>query len=102
MVTSGRIASVRKKSANDRITVAAVVADGQSPFEFAVACEVFGIDRSDDVGRPWYRFLVCSEDARPVVAHTGFQIVPRHGLEALRSPGLLDPARHPPGPGHEL
>ena len=28
-------------------TVATVVVDGANPFEFAVACEVFGIDRSE-------------------------------------------------------
>jgi transcriptional regulator GlxA family with amidase domain len=67
-----------------RHTVATVVFDGVSPFEFAVACEVFGIDRSADVGAPWYRFVVCSADPSPVTARTGFTIGTRHGLEALR------------------
>src|SRR3954471_12276608 len=82
--TSGRIAHVRKKSANGRIIVAAVVADGQSPFEFAVACEAFGIDRSEDVGQPWYRFRVCGVGPAPIATETGFGIVAPYGLEALR------------------
>jgi transcriptional regulator GlxA family with amidase domain len=61
-----------------------VVADGQSPFEFAVACEVFGIDRSEDLGVPWYRFLVCGVGPSPIRAQTGFEIVVPHGLEALQ------------------
>lgn len=67
-----------------RHTVAAVVFEAVSPFEFAVACEVFGIDRSADVGAPWYRFVVCSSDPSPVTAKTGFTIGTSHGLEALR------------------
>lgn len=46
-------------------TVAAVVADGVSPFELSVACEVFGLDRSDVVD-PWYRFMVCKVGRGPV------------------------------------
>ncbi|HEX3426833.1 MAG TPA: helix-turn-helix domain-containing protein [Acidimicrobiales bacterium] len=67
-----------------RHLVAAVVFDGVSPFEFAVACEVFGIDRTKDVGVPWYRFLVCAAGPTPVRAGTGFTIGTSHGLEALR------------------
>ena len=72
---------MRKKTAK---TVAAVVANGQSPFEFAVACEVFGIDRSADFGVPWYRFLVCGADPSPIRAQAGFEIVAPYGLDALR------------------
>jgi transcriptional regulator GlxA family with amidase domain len=77
---------VQKEAAKKirRHTVAAVVFDGVSPFEFAVACEVFGVDRSDDVGAPWYRFVVCAAGPSPVTAGTGFTIGTRHGLEALR------------------
>jgi transcriptional regulator GlxA family with amidase domain len=60
------------------------VADGLSPFEFAVACEVFGIDRSEDAGVPWYRFVVCAATPPPITAKTGFTITTAHGLEALR------------------
>jgi len=77
---------VQKEAAKKtrRHLVAAVVFEGVSPFEFAVACEVFGIDRSVDVGAPWYRFVVCAAEPSPVTAKTGFTIGTEHGLEALR------------------
>jgi transcriptional regulator GlxA family with amidase domain len=75
---------MRKDSAKRRHTVAAVVANDLSPFEFAVACEVFGIDRSDDVGFPWYRFLVCGADPSPITTKTGFTLNAPYGLEGLR------------------
>ena len=53
-----------------------VVCNGVSPFEFAVACEVFGSDRSD-LGVPWYRFLVCAAQPPPITSTA-------HGLEGLR------------------
>ncbi|MBV8305301.1 MAG: helix-turn-helix domain-containing protein [Acidimicrobiia bacterium] len=48
-----------------RHTVAALAFDDAGPFELAVACEVFGIDRSN-LGVPWYGFMVCSAVDRPV------------------------------------
>ena len=81
--TSGRILSLRKKAASRRKTVAAVVCNGVSPFEFAVACEVFGLDRSE-LGVPWYRFLVCAAEPPPVTTPMGFTIDTPHGLGALR------------------
>ena len=38
-------------------TVAAVVDQGALTFDFAIPCEVFGLDRSD-IASPWYEFLV--------------------------------------------
>jgi transcriptional regulator GlxA family with amidase domain len=70
--------------AGRRRTVAAVVSHGLSPFEFAVACEVFGIDRSD-LGVPWYRFVVCAAERPPITTSAGFSIDCVRGLEALRS-----------------
>jgi transcriptional regulator GlxA family with amidase domain len=77
---------VRKETAKKirRHVVAAVVFDGVSPFEFAVACEVFGIDRSVDVGEPWYRFKVCGASPGPIKTKTGFSMNTPYGLEALR------------------
>jgi AraC family transcriptional regulator, transcriptional activator FtrA len=65
-----------------RHTVAVVVTNGASAFEFGVACEVFGIDRSE-LGVPWYRFLVCAPEAGPVSVRSGFAITAPYGLEAL-------------------
>ena len=81
--TSGRLAQVRKKAASGRRTVAAVICNGVSPFEFAVACEVFGLDRSE-LGVPWYRFLVCAAQPPPVMTAMGFSIDTPHGLDSLR------------------
>ena len=75
---------MRKFPANGRHTVAAVVTHGTSPFEHGVVCEVFGIDRSADVGRPWYRFIVCAADPPPISTGVGYTIDTPYGLEALR------------------
>ncbi len=53
--------------------VAAVVTHGVSPFELSVACEVFGLDRSELVD-PWYQLLVCAAVEPPIRAKTS------HGL----------------------
>ena len=45
--------------------VAAIVDHGVSPFELSVACEVFGLDRSELVD-PWYELLVCAAVTPPV------------------------------------
>ena len=69
-------------------TVAAVVDHGISPFEFAIACEVFGVDRSAE-GLPGLDFRVCSPSPGPVRAETGFQLLAPHGLEALATADLV-------------
>ena len=79
---------MRKKAANGRAPrrhlVAAVVADGFSPFEFSVACQVFGIDRSSTLGVPWYRFAVCATEPTSVRTSIGFTVSADHGLDVLR------------------
>jgi AraC family transcriptional regulator, transcriptional activator FtrA len=65
-----------------RHRVAVVVTDGVSPFEFGVACEVFGIDRSE-LGVPWYRFLVCTPEPGPLTTSSGFTITVSNGLDVL-------------------
>jgi transcriptional regulator GlxA family with amidase domain len=75
---------MQKKAANGGRTVAVVVSHGQSAFEFAVGCEVFGIDRSADLGVPWYRFLVCSPDDSPITTEQGFSINVPYGVDGLR------------------
>lgn len=62
-------------------SVVAVVFDGINPFEFAVACEVFGIDRPE-IGVPWYDFRVCAATPR-VATNGGFVMEVAHGLEAI-------------------
>lgn len=63
-------------------TVAVVVFDRVPVFEFAVPCEVFGIDRSA-MGLPNYRLLVCAAEPGPLRTNAGVTIATAHGLEAL-------------------
>jgi transcriptional regulator GlxA family with amidase domain len=68
--------------------VAVVVDDGVSPFEVAVACEVFGIDRTD-AGLPAFAFSVCSVRPGPVAVQTGFTMTAPHGLRRLATADLI-------------
>lgn len=54
-------------------TVACIVQDGFSPFEFGVACEAFGLDRTDD-GVPNFEFRVVAADPGKVASKLGFSI----------------------------
>jgi transcriptional regulator GlxA family with amidase domain len=77
-----------------RHTVAAVIGHETSPFELAVACEVFGIDRSEDFGVPWYRFMVVAAEEPPIRAATGFTIDTPYRLDSLRKADtIVVPAR---------
>lgn len=63
--------------------VVALIFPGIHPFEFGVACEAFGIDRSDE-GLPVYDFYVASPDEQPVPTYNGFTIATPHRFaEAL-------------------
>ena len=84
----------------DMHVVAAVVDQGALTFDFAIPCEVFGLDRSDIVD-PWYEFLVVAAGDRGVRTQTGFVLEAPHGLEALERaetivvPGWSDPDDEP-------
>ena len=67
-----------------RHTVAVVACHGVAPFELAVACEVFGIDRSD-LGVPWYGFKVCAAEPPPIRTSAGFSIDTPYGLRDVVS-----------------
>src|SRR5215204_4355145 len=81
-------------------TVAAVIDQGALTFDFAIPCEVFGLDRSEIID-PWYEFLVVAAGERRVRTQTGFVIDAPHGLEALERadtivvPGWSDPEHEP-------
>jgi AraC family transcriptional regulator, transcriptional activator FtrA len=81
-------------------TVAAVIDQGALTFDFAVPCEVFGLDRSDIVD-PWYEFLVVAAGTRRVRTQTGFVIEATSGLADLDRadtvvvPGWSDPDDEP-------
>ena len=60
-----------------------------SPFEFSVACEVFGLDRTDQ-GVPSFDFAVCSDEpGRPVPTDMGFSITAEHGYDRLAEADLV-------------
>jgi transcriptional regulator GlxA family with amidase domain len=69
--------------ARRRHTVAALVPKHVSPFELAVACEVFGFERPEIVS-PWYRFLVCASEDGPITTNMGFTIHTPYGLADVR------------------
>ncbi len=60
-------------------TVACVIQDGFAPFEFGVACEAFGLDRSDD-GIPNFDFRVVAPHAGVVHSKMGFSVNVEHDL----------------------
>lgn len=79
-----------------RHRVAAVVGQGLLTFDFAIACEVFGLDRSDIVS-PWYDYVVVSSESPPLRTSTGFAIVDIEDLHSASDadtvvvPGWSDP-----------
>src|SRR3954466_4866448 len=63
-------------------TVAVAVVSGTGQFELAVACEVFGIDRSwmfDD----WYDFKLCAAEPGPVRTAGGLILDTPYGIDDL-------------------
>jgi len=63
--------------------------DGLCTFEFAIATEVFGLDRPE-FGDDWYRFRVISiEPARAVAARGGIAIKAQGSLKELRTADLI-------------
>ncbi|MFT4258543.1 GlxA family transcriptional regulator [Microbacterium sp.] len=92
-------------------TVACVVQDGFAPFEFGVACEAFGLDRSND-GVPNFDFRVVAPEVGVVSSKMGFSLnvdndlafayeadlvvfcpIPHEYWERI-DPRLMDLARH--------
>ena len=68
--------------------IAVVIDHWFGAFEFGIACEVFGIDRSAQ-GLPVFEFLVCSPDAGPVRTHQGFSVLAEHRLDAAADADLV-------------
>ena len=67
--------------------VVVLVDHGVSAFEFAIPCEVFGLDRTD-AGLE-FDFKVASPGPGPVRASAGFDITAQHGLAALADAELI-------------
>ncbi|HLQ32756.1 MAG TPA: helix-turn-helix domain-containing protein [Chloroflexota bacterium] len=77
-------------------TVAALAFEQVAPFELAVACEVFGVDRSD-MDLPNYDFFVCAMDQPPLqVKGNLFTINTPYRVEDLERAGtIVVPATSP-------
>ncbi|HEX6513378.1 MAG TPA: AraC family transcriptional regulator, partial [Chloroflexota bacterium] len=70
-------------------TVAVVIFHDVAAFEMAVACEVFGIDRSD-MGLPNYEFFVCAAEEPPLRVKGGlFTIDTPQRLAAVERAGTV-------------
>lgn len=54
-------------------TVAVIVQEGFAPFEFGLACEAFGLDRSDD-GIPNFDFRIVTPEPGAIRSNIGFSI----------------------------
>ncbi len=65
-----------------RHVVAVAVTDGAPIFELAVACEVFGIERTDLVN-PWYDFRLCAAQPGPLRTAAGLAVQTPYGLGDL-------------------
>jgi AraC family transcriptional regulator, transcriptional activator FtrA len=63
-------------------TVATIIYDAVNPFELGVATEVFGVERPE-LSVPWYRFLVCAAEPRPIRAFAGLLLTASDTLAAL-------------------
>ena len=68
--------------------VVAVVVAGVSPFELGVACEGFGVDRTDD-GVPRVDFAVASVDGSAVPTSGGMSISTTHRLDIADDADLV-------------
>lgn len=61
-------------------TVAVLIYDAVNPFELGVATEVFGFERPE-LGVPWYRFLICADEKRPIRSSAGLLLTTPYSLE---------------------
>jgi transcriptional regulator GlxA family with amidase domain len=62
--------------------VALAVTDRIPVFEFAVPCEVFGIDRADLVD-PWYDLRLCAAEDGPLRTTAGLRLDTGYGLDDI-------------------
>jgi AraC family transcriptional regulator, transcriptional activator FtrA len=69
-------------------TVACVVLPGFAPFEFGLACEAFGLDRSDD-GIPNFDFRIVTPDPGAIPSNLGFSINVEHDLSFAETADLV-------------
>src|SRR4051794_25785246 len=84
-------------------TVSVILVEPVAVFEFGVAVEVFGLDRTDD-GVPPVDFRVCALQPRvPLSTSTtsAFSLTASHGLDAVAGSDLVIVSATPVRPGSE-
>jgi AraC family transcriptional activator FtrA len=69
-------------------SVAVIVDHGFAAFEFAIGCEVFGVDRTAQ-GLPAFEFAVCSVRPGPVRSSIGFDLTTEHDLNRVDQADLV-------------
>src|SRR3954451_3312170 len=69
-------------------SVAVIVDHGFAAFEFAIGCEVFGVDRTAQ-GAPALAFAVCSVRPGPVRSSIGFDLTTEHDLNRVDQADLV-------------
>ncbi len=100
VTANARRRKVGERPSGERPKVAILVDDGLSPFEFGVACEVFGYDRSH-LGVPWYDTCVVAPEPGPVRTQLGFCVDVPCGLGALDAVHtVIVPPVYPAIPAH--
>jgi AraC family transcriptional activator FtrA len=67
-----------------RHRVACIAFDGLAPFELGTVAEVFAIPRPELAVEWWYTFTLCAQTPGTHRVVGGFDIVVRHGLDAVR------------------
>jgi transcriptional regulator GlxA family with amidase domain len=76
-------------------TVATIIYDHVNPFELGVATEVFAVERPE-LGVPWYRFLLCAAEPRPIHAFAGLVLTAPYLLaDAAEADILIVPGPRP-------
>ncbi len=81
-------------------TVALIVQQGFAPFEFGLACEAFGLDRSDD-GIPNFDFRIVTPDPGAIRSNLGFSINVDDDLSFADEADLVVVAPIPRGTWHK-
>jgi AraC family transcriptional regulator, transcriptional activator FtrA len=73
--------------------VALLTYDGVEMFDLGITCEVFGVDRSEMFGVPWYRLSMCAATPGPITVDGGYDLHVPYGLNRL---GRADTVVVPP------
>nr|WP_275448644.1 transcriptional regulator FtrA [Mesorhizobium sp. IRAMC:0171] len=68
--------------------VVVVAYDGLCTFEFAIAVEIFGLERPE-MGSNWYRFAVAALEAEPLRGTAGIRILADGGCDLIEQAGTV-------------